>query len=100
MLSDKHISGAESVSFPDRVTNTLFVSKHSQVFIKKYIEGLNLSSKIVYPLFVLFLIDQLACYLPYVDELEEVNGYLDALQKLKNKSSFSFEKWISTVSVQ
>lgn len=100
MLSDKHISGAESVSFPVRVTNTLFISKHSQVFIKRYIEGLKLSSKIVYPLFVLFLIDQLACYLPFVDELEEVKGYLDALQKLKNKSSFSFEKWMSTVSVE
>jgi len=100
LLSDKYISGAGNVLFPDRVTKTLFDSKQSQVFIKRYLEGLNLSSKIVYPLFILFLIDQLACYLPFVNELEEVRGHWDALQKLKNKSSFSLEKWTSTVSVR
>tara|TARA_A100001037_G_C15151435_1_gene639522 strand:- start:5942 stop:7504 length:1563 start_codon:yes stop_codon:yes gene_type:complete len=99
MLSDKHISGAESVPFPERVLKTLFISKEAQVFVKRYIKELNLPTKVVYPLFVLFLIDQLACYLPFVDRLEEVSGYLDALQEMKNKSSFSFEKWMSDVSI-
>ncbi len=99
MLSDKNISGAESVPFPERVIKTLFISKQAQVFVEKYIKELNLPTKVVYPLFVLFLIDQLACYLPFVDQLEEVSGYLDALQEMKNKSSFSFEKWMSDVSI-
>ena len=99
MMSDKQISRAESVPFPERVTNTLFVSKQAHMFVKKYVEELSIPPKAVYPLFVLFLIDQLACYLPYVNELEEVEGYRDALQKLKNKSIFSFEKWKSTVSI-
>ena len=99
MLSDKHISGAESVPFPERVIKTLFFSKQAQVFFKKYIKELNLPTKVVYPLFVLFLIDQLACYLPFVERLEEVDGYLDALQEMKNKSSFSFEQWMSDVSI-